>query len=206
MQVSIKSDLKQTVKALNKLQRKQIPFAVMSALNNTAFDARKEALAQMPKKLDRPTRFTTGKGAVRVKKSNKKNLTARVFIAPIQAKYLLPQIKGGTYRPERRAFLIPAGVKLNKFGNIPRGKKKRLLTDNNKFFSGVPKGMLDAKPGVWERYGSKKKPKLRRMAVYKDITRYRVRYNFPEIVKGIVARNFKKNFQRSLAFALKSAK
>ena len=54
---NVKGDMKPIIKHLNKTQKKQIPFAVAQAINNTLFDIMKAEKAQMPKKLDRPTPF-----------------------------------------------------------------------------------------------------------------------------------------------------
>ena len=52
---NIKGDLKPLIRSLNNIQKKQIPFAVSRAINDTLFDIQKAQKVQMPKKLDNPT-------------------------------------------------------------------------------------------------------------------------------------------------------
>ena len=175
MQMSVLADTKQLTKHLNKIQRKQIPFATMRALNDVAFDSRSFIQKSLPRRLDRPTgnasKGTGGIiGSVQVQKSKKKNLVAIVGFAGLgfkssnwsesPAEIMRRHIKGGTRSPKQLPHLrIPSdtkggGLKLNKFGNIAgkKGKLQKMLGNKDQFFSGIPKGdysMKDA--GIWER-------------------------------------------------------
>ena len=71
MRISVKDNIKEVTKGLSKTQRKQIPFATMAALNNTAFNIHKELKKQTPKKFDKPTAYTLK--AFRVEKAKKTN-------------------------------------------------------------------------------------------------------------------------------------
>ena len=56
--IDVRADIKGAVKYLNRVQRKQVPFATALALTRTAQDVAKAETAQISKKLDRPTPFT----------------------------------------------------------------------------------------------------------------------------------------------------
>jgi glucan phosphoethanolaminetransferase (alkaline phosphatase superfamily) len=77
MRISVKAETKKLIKHLNRIQRKQIPFATSKALNDVAFDARSFIQKSLPRKLDRPTKGITS--SVQVQKSKKKNLVAIVI-------------------------------------------------------------------------------------------------------------------------------
>ena len=175
MQIQLKADTKKLTKHLSFIQRKQIPFAAMTALNNVAFDARSLIQKSLTIRLDRPTgKIGKGKGgiigSVQVEKSNKINLVAAVGFAgrnfgftqwkETPAVIMARLIKGGTRRPKSSPHLmIPSdtkggGIKLNKFGNIAGRKAKfqKMLGNKDQFFSGVPIGDYTNKDaGIWER-------------------------------------------------------
>src|SRR5574337_1071612 len=89
----------------------------------------------------RPRPFTTGAGAMYVKRADKATLTAEVGYKDIQARYLRWQIAGGArvQKGFERALtglgLLPAGhvatpgagLKLDAFGNIPRAQLVQIL-------------------------------------------------------------------------------
>ena len=172
--LSVQSDTKQLTAYLKGVQKKQIPFATMVALNDVAFDARSLVQKSLPRRFDRPTgNPTTGKGgiigSVQVVKSKKKNLTAQVGFAgrgfrtskwmESPADIMHRHIKGGTRFPKMGGKLrIPSdtkggGIKLNKFGNIAGKKNKiaKMLGKSDQFFEGVPKGLSNKERGIWER-------------------------------------------------------
>ncbi|MGH8075628.1 MAG: hypothetical protein ACREO4_16380 [Lysobacter sp.] len=124
-------------RALTQLERDQLPFAAVQAANQTAFAVREEWKGLMPRVFDRPTSLTVN--SVLYRKATKQKPAAEVFIrdeAPKgtpPAKYLLPEVQGGTRRPkafERRlqaAGVLPSGMfavagkgaKLDAHGNVP---------------------------------------------------------------------------------------
>ena len=76
MQIDIRSDVKELTKSLNRIQRKQIPFAISRAINTLAFDVRKTLQDGLDIHMDRPTPYT--KSGVQIEKSTKKNLVTEV--------------------------------------------------------------------------------------------------------------------------------
>lgn len=76
MKLDIRDNIKEVTKWTTDTQKKQIPFATMLALNDTAFALHKTYKAQTRQKFDNPTNFTQ-KG-FRVQKAKKTELTADV--------------------------------------------------------------------------------------------------------------------------------
>lgn len=116
---------------LRNLSEKQLPYAMMLALNNTAFALRKVSQERLQAAFDRPTPLITG--ATRVEKATKENLTAKVLIDPKRRIVLATHEKGGQRglqgleKAMRGAGLLPSGyrvvpakgLELNAYGNPP---------------------------------------------------------------------------------------
>lgn len=189
---NIKGDLKPITKHLSKVQKKQIPFASANAINETLKQIVKAEQAQMPKKLDRPTPFTTK--AFRIKYAKKHMLHGEVVIKPVQWEYLKYQIEGG--RRTGKIGVPTSNAKLNKYGNIP-GRRKGLIRNKKQF-------MNDR--GVWERYGGKRNPKAKLIVAFEPSVSYRKRFPFYKIADGVARSRFQKNFSRSIKRAIATAK
>ena len=216
MQMSVVANTKQLTKHLNKIQRKQIPFATSKALNDVAFDSRSFIQKSLPRRLDRPTKGIIS--SVQVQKSKKKNLVAIVGFAGLgfkstnwsesPAKIMRRHIKGGTRSPEGKAIPVPIvnNLKLNKFGNMPRTKIKTLLAKPDKYFSGQPKGR-DA--GIYERIKrTKRKPgKLKMLINWEPTTQYQSgRFPLQKIVELAIKKKYRMRFDAALNNALRSAR
>jgi len=208
LEMSIKADMKPITKKLTKIHKKQIPFAATNAINTTLFQIMKAEKAQMPKKLDRPTKFTTK--AFKVDKAKKTTLSGNIHITPIRAKYLKYQIEGGV-RSGRTGVPYTKNIKLNKYGNIPM-RRKGLIKNKNQFY-GTIKGI----EGVWERGHHSKKGKfttqgksrstsVRLLVAMESGVNYKKRFPFYEIGKGVVRSQFQKNFKRSIKRAIATAR
>lgn len=120
MKMSIKSDLKKLSKKLSGIE-KQIPFAASLAINDIAQSVVKAEKSGMKRDLNKPKPFTVN--SIRFRRSNKKNLTAIVYIMERAEVYLGPTISGGTTKyPNKYPRFTPdeGAVKLNKYGNVPR--------------------------------------------------------------------------------------
>ena len=198
--INIKSNVKDVTKWLNRVERKQIPYATQLAINSTAFDVMRKERADMSKHIQNPTRFTeTG---VVVEKATKQNLTATVKIPDNRADYMQYAVFGGSRPPKGRANVFPRAARLNKFGNL----SKRFVSMNlakPKIFSGQPAGR---KPGIYQRMGTKRKPKLRMLAEWGGIANYQKRYPFHDIAQREVNKVFDKNFSKGFDKAMQGAK
>ena len=207
--LSVHSNTKQLTAHLNRIQRKQIPFATAKALTQTAFDVKRTLQNALPRRLDRPTKGIIN--SVQVDKATKYNVTARVGFAGLgfgktawkesPAKIMRRHIKGGTRYPNKTAIAVPVKQRTNKYGNLPRNKISTLLANTTKYFSGTPKGMSNA--GIYER----QKKKLKMLIAWEPKATYQGgRFPFKSIVKLGVAKNYRKRFEKALQNALDTAR
>jgi hypothetical protein len=136
VKVSVRSDAKQLLKALNGNQ-KQIRIATSIALTKTAKQVESAEYSEMKRVFDRPTKYTLS--GLYTKPSTQSNLEARIgikndtFKGTPAEKFLQPNIVGGGRNLKRfeRAFInkgfmpqgyhaVPGeGVTLDAFGNVP---------------------------------------------------------------------------------------
>jgi hypothetical protein len=209
MNVSVKTDINSVIKGLTAVQRKQVPFAVSQAINDTAAQARIAATDALDTHLDKPVAFT--KRAIGYTKSNKRNLQAVVSIRPQQHAYLKYQIKGGQRRPNRRAIPVPFNQPRNEYGNLSRGTIGKLLQKPN-VFSGSVKNVA----GIWQRghysRGGKfsvntksRATSVRLLVAWEKDVDYQARYPYSKIVANVVRKKFQRNLKQRLAAALASA-
>lgn len=195
MQLSVKVDIKQVTRYLLNVQKRQVPFAVAGALNDTAFAARKAERTQIVKKLDRPKPFTIN--GFRVTKATKTKLVSSVFVTDSVWSYLRWQVQGGARRPAKRFNPVPVQARLDKYGNI-RGRKrgprsKRQYIDRKN-------GVL----GVWER-GKSGRSKL--IIFYSDdAAQYDKRFPFFKIARGVGRSKFPTFFAKRMRKALATAR
>ena len=196
MEISLKADFKQVIKKLKRIERKQIPFAAMLALNDTAFQSRKVAVKAMPRFIDRPTPVTL-RGLL-VGRAKKAQLASKVFFKPFVWRYMRFQVVGGTRSSSRKIAVPGREVKLNKYGNIP-GRRRGLLTGGAYFAD-----MGGGRTGIFKPKGKKGKRVLR--AILVDSAAYKPRYPFHTIIERAARKRFKPNFERSLTRALRTAR
>ena len=224
MRIDIRSDVKELTKSLNRIQRKQIPFATSRALNTLAFDVRKTLQDGLDIFLDLPTPYT--KRGVQVEKSTKKDLVVEIGFRSktfgkgqgeaTQASYMKRQIEGGIRRPNKRAVPVPIkkNIRLNRYGSLTRNKVKNFLADKDKYFSGKPKGEKGkgTGEGIWQRMpaNSKRKKnrggKIRMVISWNPKADYKARFPFKRIVQTTIKTNFRKRFDFELREALKTAR
>jgi len=123
--ISVSGDFSRLAQRLREIGEKQAKYAAAVALTRTAQDAAKELNAELPRHLDNPTPFT--RQAFTMRRATKSDLRAVVLAKPAQAKYLQYQVAGGSRAPNKKAQKLPSQIKLNAFGNIPRGEIVRLI-------------------------------------------------------------------------------
>jgi hypothetical protein len=131
---------------LTDLEKRQIPFATVLAINDTSFQVREQWNKAMPLVFDRPTPLT--RNAVLYRKATKANLAADVFLrdeatkGTPPAKYLLTEVEGGPRRQKRSErwlqsrglmdsgrFAVPgAAAKLDQYGNVKGSEFTRILS------------------------------------------------------------------------------
>ena len=197
MTVSIKinTNERQVKKELSLFKKKHAPQAMANAINNVGHKVVKAEIAQLTKKLDRPTPFTT-KSVVMPKKFQAKpnDLAALVFVKDIAAKYLRYVYEGGIENANKTSMLVPVssagGERLNKFGNII-GKR------NNK--ADAPSKIHYANNALWKNVG---KGKSKLLAVSKPFIKHRKFLDFFKIGKSVVDSTYKKELDKEIKKAL----
>ena len=188
------TNLDEAIKQLDEDEKKHLPFALARGLTWTAKAAQQEAVRQMDFKIDNPTAFT--KRGVRFQSARKgDDPFAVVYIQDIQAEYLKWIIDGGL--KVARTLLKPGNIRLNKHGNIAKGRIRKLLDKPNHF-----KGEVNGVSGVWQRLGKKKRKRLKLIAKFDDSQQYNKTYPFYKITLGIAGKTVEKNVLKSLEMAL----
>ncbi|MGT2507900.1 hypothetical protein [Cupriavidus basilensis] len=188
---SVKHNIADVKKTLDDVAKKQLPFAIAKGLTLTAKAVGGKLTEALPRQLDKPTPFTMR--AFGTTSATKARLLATVFIKPDQWKYLKFQVDGGERRPAKRAVLVPEGVRLNQYGNMPKGAIRKLLAR-----AGVFSGTVDGVAGIYQRKGAK----VVLLVKYADRVRYKRRFPFAEIGERSVTKQFRPILDQALADAL----
>ena len=217
MRIDIRDNIKEVTRGLSSMQKKQIPFATMLALNDTAFALHKTYKKQTLQKFDSPTTFTQ-KG-FRYDKAKKTNLVAVVYVDETREDYMKLEIQGGVRTPKHTAIVTPNkknSTDIDKYasGNITKGAYNKLKKNKAKYFFGKPKGNQGTE-GIWERYGRESAgtstgQKIRQVARLSKRTKsYKALYPFESIGNGVAfsrKNGFDSNFAKRLRRALDTAK
>ena len=190
MRMSLESNIRAVERDLSDAARRQVPFATSLALNEMAEAVRDHETARLEKVLDRPTPFP--RKAYAMRRSTKRRLEA------IQARYLEAQEEGGTRTPKRRALVVPAAIRKNKYGNIARGAVKRNLA-KPAVFSGTPRGGGKG-PGVYQRKGKR----LVKLVSYAKRARYSPRLGFKRSASRFTSQRFPVIWEKALRRAFAS--
>jgi len=224
LDINVKADIRDATKYLDAIGRKHIPFATALALTGVAVNARDDVKKNLGEYIDRPTPFT--RQGFLFKKATKQNLTAHIYAKDIQAGYLDLLIYGGVRRRKKGSpVIVPKdAIGINNYGNIPRGRIKKLIRQGSVFVANI-KGVY----GVWQRgtndngiftpqekAGRKKKGEkqkfsksdaIRLLAVFEKKAKYK-KGTLPlkEIIEKITRRDFRKEFDKALIRALRTAK
>lgn len=219
MKIDLRNNIKKVTNQLNRVQKKQIPFAAMLTLNELAKDlSKKGGTGVVGKATGKKFKKKSGTGSMKFTKRNffykratKQALTAIVFWDDRNADYMKFMVFGGTRFPKKRALKVPTTHSkryLNAFGNFKDGAIDAMLQDKSKFFSGIPNGAKKQSEGIWERYGRSTKrggQKIRMVAAYEKDADYKPLFPFEKIVTSYVAskkHGFEPKFKKHLAKAL----
>ena len=206
-------------------QQKQLRFATAVALTRTAQAIKAALPAVMERDLDRPTAFT--KRGIYVKPATKDTLTAVVGLMDKQASYLRWQIAGGTRAPSRQALRLPSAIKLDQYGNLPKGiiaqliavarkerklgkiKARRIQVSNKvEIFYGDPADVGGHKfpPGIYKVIRGASPQLIPRIVFPRTVARYKPRFAFARVGQDVVAREWSRQFAQAWADALRSAR
>jgi hypothetical protein len=155
--------------------------AKTSALNSCGFAAQAQLKASMPLYLDRPTPFTTG--GWRVQMAVEGRPYCRVFVMPIQAKYLQYACFGGI-RPNAKPS--PLNEFKNGYGNLPKNFTKR-------------KGVFAFMSRKGNRVVLLRRGKSAVVAaVWKESETYKAIFPFKDIARSAVMRRYYREFRGAI--------
>ena len=216
MRLSIKHNIDEVTRGMSSIQKKQIPFATMLALNDTAFDLQRVYKAQTKQKFSEPTKFTQTGFAVQ--KAKKTDLTAVVYVTEKREDYMKLQVDGGVRQPKNKAIIVPNksnSSDLGKYasGNLTKGAVNKIKKQKDKYFFGKPKGNQGSE-GIWERYGrtatgSVSGARIRQVAKLSKQAKYKALFPWTSIGNGIAfsrSKGFDSHFAKRLRFALNTAR
>lgn len=220
MDFKVSNNMAEVTRGLSDVARKELPWAMVRALNDTAKYVIEYNRRAMAKAFDKPTRWTLN--AFRIQRANKRTLDASVLRKTTAGKrhYLEVQEAGGV-KPQgglelamqHRATdagkvgrVTPAAkAQRDASGNLARGEIKRIFTKLDAAHAGkrkrkgsvqyfTPKaGQLS--PGVWRRQGSSLKPVLHFRT---KAPTYRPRLNFYRNANKVAQAKFEKLFLKYL--------
>lgn len=225
--------IKVNIKGLDSLRstiknvEKQVRFAASKAINETAKRVAEAMPEELERAIDRPTPFT--KRGVRVLKyANKGDITAKVGFMGIQAKYMQLQIEGGTRPADLRGVRLPSAIKVNEFGNIPKGVITQLIAVANKerklgkvkarriavsskveLFYGDPVDHNGKRfpRGIYKRIKDGGRGRLIPIVVFPVTSlRYKKKFDFYAVAAKIINKNIQPEFDKALENALRTAR
>ncbi len=142
----IKHDLDRMIDRLDAIQKRELPFATMVALNRTAQDVKAAEREQIARVFDRPTPWTLN--SLFTKGATRSALSAFVWLKDEAAKgtpadrFLAPEVYGGARVPKRfelaliyagampkGMFAVPgAAARLDAYGNMSSGQIVQILS------------------------------------------------------------------------------
>jgi len=194
MDLSVKSNIKEFSKNLTNVQKNQLPFATSRALNDTAIDVQNAEVKGIQVRFNNRKKWWMKRQptGVKVSFSDKRKLWVDIYT---NAKFAKIQEEGGIKTPKGRAIAIPAeGLpkRLRKAGGA-----RKLLQSNKKAFS-TPKG-------IFKRRGKKRYPIIQQFSYATSVT-VKPRFKFHKTAEVATNRKFKRNFQKRLAEAIKTAR
>lgn len=149
MTIRVTSNARDLARGLNDFIQRQVPFAIAQGINRTAqrvVEAERKNLADT---LERPSPFT--RNAVGLRRAKKTTPTAVVYMKDITASYLEPFETGGVHKLPGRAFLNPKNIRLNQYGQLPRGTLASLKGRPDVFIGAVKTASGETINGVWQR-------------------------------------------------------
>lgn len=185
---TVRIDSSQLEKSFNQYAQGDIAVALVRALNDVAFDARVAWQEAMPQLFDRPVPLTLD--AVIYKKASIQEPVAEVFIrdqatkGTPPAKYLLPQVLGGTRGGKRSENLLRAAgilgggefwvpgqqARLDAHGNLPKGVVTAILSDVHAQFDPLQNSTVESRAKRVRR-GSGGRTKTPKGGILKEIKR-----------------------------------
>lgn len=215
--ISVRANVKELQRSLSALAYRQLDFATAQALTAIAKQVQAAEISNIAHVFKQPKPFT--KNSIGVIGARKDNLRATVFMRPIAAKYLAPYEQGGTHVLPGKVLFNPKDIKLDRYGQLPRGALAKLRARPD-IFVGVVKTKGGPVNGVWQRIPAKKVGRARRgvqaqpakAAHLKLLIRFgnalavSKRLNYQSIAQKVVSRRFNAVLDEMLGKAIATAR
>ena len=220
--------VKEALRTFDDVEKRELPFAMSKAINDTARLIRKAEVDTMQQIFHKPTRWVLN--SLFMRPSTKQRLQALVYFKDQAVGYMLPHVQGGT-RPQKRSekllktYWVPGrAARLNAYGNISPGQVVQILSATHKAYD--PYSWTTARsrkknpkprdyfivrhqrgrlfPGVWERHGKTKSP--RPIIRFIGTPQYKRRFHFYEIAQKVADANLGRLFKEAMSYALSHPK
>jgi hypothetical protein len=215
--ISVRANVKELQRSLSALAYRQLNFATAQALTAIAKQVQAAEISNIAHVFKQPKPFT--KNSVGVIGARKDTLKATVYVRPIAAKYLEPYEEGGTHSLPGRVLFNPKNIKLDRYGQLPRGALAKLRARPD-IFVGVVKTKSGPVNGVWQRIPAKKAGRHRRGAPvqpgkpghlkllirFGEALTVNKRLNYQSIAQKVVARRFDAVLNEMLGKAIATAR
>lgn len=198
MQISISSNLAKFRRSIE-ADAKQVPYAIMLAVNSTMTAVAVRVTSTMPHYIDRPIPFTQraflwSGGRFKGIRATKARPSAALICAPIQNNYLRWIVSGG-HEIFPKGHPVPGPTyPLNAYGNLPRRATKASGTFNIRTKGG--------KSLTYRRVGGK----MQLVAEFIRDAGYKRTFPFYDICRKTAARRFPMEFRLAMRRAIKTAK
>jgi hypothetical protein len=193
MDMMIRSNIRQFIKALDVVQRKQVPFALSQALNDTAFDVRSAEVDQAQRVFNnRKNWWSNRRTGFQVETASKKQGIGMKATIRANAYFAELQEHGGIKTPRGRRLAIPteqAPKSLRRSDGVRRAKENAKVFVNSS--------------GVYQRTSKRKIKRLFSFAAQATVT---PRFGFEKTAKLRTQARIGHHFNRRLEAALRTAR
>jgi len=202
-QINLKTNYQQMFKRLNKIQRKQLPFAYSKTINDTIKAIRKRIVFKThPKAFDVKNK-NFAKAAYRMAFSNKRKLVGAVFDR-LEKEYLVLQAKGGIKHKQGRYLAVPTRERrpIKSKRTYESVKPKALLKKPKHFVNRVRSGQLM----ILKRKTKKRRPLQGLYILHETNAVIDKVFKFYEDAEKVAKQQFDRRFKVNFSRALKSAR
>jgi len=192
--LKIKADIKEVTRHLNRVQRRQLPYAIAVALTKTAQDAQTSIQRAIPHIFNVTKKWwlKTQPTGIKVKPATKVNPTATVYT---DAPFADLQEEGGVKRPKGKVLAVPTA-------KVPKSRRKAggaaVMMKQKKTFA--------TKTGIYRKKGPKKARTVEKLFTFTKKAMIRPRFGFKDIAEKVARRRFKAHFLKALERALRTAR
>jgi len=209
--VNVRTNVAQVTANLNRFERKQVPFAMAKAINDTLFDLRPALITEWNLSFPGAKNKGFARTAFRINKASKHALKSSVYDR-FETEWVQRQATGGTKTPKGRSLAIPqygpGRLRRTRWGPGAKQKARAIIGNSADYFSGKPKGVPGAPAGIYKRLPRTRRSKggLRLMYLYKNNAFVKHEFDGYEVAEDVTARRFPVHFRKALERAVATAK